>query len=135
MAFQNCNVNKLQNSINKVDNIDYSKLETLMNDLDGNNWYSNSRTRIITAIKEIINEYKNIQKKLGDYKEASYLIEEYQNLEDDYNNYRKKANNYKNRLADCDENDIMRDYYDNKVSSYNSKVSNNKEKMNELKKK
>lgn len=130
MAFQNCNVNKLNNSLNKLDNISYEKIDTLINEMNSNDWQSNSRTRIIDALNKIKNEYKTIQNKVKNYKQASVYIEEYQELESDYNSDRKKADKYKDKLNDCNENDIA--YYNNKINQYNSSVSSKKQKMNDL---
>lgn len=130
MAFQNCNVNKLNNSLNKLDNISYEKIDTLINEMNSNDWQSNSRTRIIDALNKIKNEYKSIQNKVKNYKQASVYIEEYKELESDYNSDRKKVDKYKDKLNDCDENDIA--YYNNKINQYNSNVSNKKQKMNDL---
>lgn len=132
MAFQNCNVNKLQSALNKVDNINYEKIENLIDSLNYNDWESKSNGRIKSALREIVNEYKSIQKKISNYKEASNYIEEYQELENDYNNYRQKVNKYKDKLNDCDKNDLMYNSYNNKLDSYNSKVSNSKARMTEL---
>ena len=132
MAYQNCNVNKLQSALNTVDNISYEKIEDLIGSMNSNDWESKSNARIKNALREIVNEYKTIQKKINNYKEASNYIEEYQEVEDDYNNYRKKVDKYKDKLSNCDKDDLMYNFYDNKLDSYNSKVSNNKSRMSEL---
>ena len=132
MAFQNCNANKLNSTLSRLDNISYEKIDTLINEMDYNDWQSNSRTRIIDALNMIKDEYKIIQNKIKNYKQAGAYIEEYQELEDDYNNYRKKVDKYKDKLSNCDKDDLMYNFYDNKLDSYNSKVSNNKSRMSEL---
>lgn len=130
MAFQNCNVNKLKSALNKVDNISYDKLNNLINDISFSEWTSPSERRIIEAIKEIISEYKTIQKKINNYKKASEYIEEYKDLESDYDSDRNKVDKYKSKLKNCDENDI--EYYNNKIDSYNNRISNKKQKMDSL---
>lgn len=130
MAFQNCNVNKLNSALNKIDNISYDKLNSLVNDISFNEWTSPSEKRIITAVNLIIEEYKKIQKKINNYKQACEYIEEYKELESGYDSDRKKVSKYEKKLKDCDEKDI--EYYNNKLDSYNASVLNTKKKMDSL---
>lgn len=133
MAFQNCDVNKLENSINKVDNINYDNINDLINSISYNEWQSPSEKRVITALKSLVSEYKEIQSKLDKYRRACTHIEQYKELESELGGYNDKLSSYKSRLKKCDDEDNWtKDYLDGKVDTYQTKIANNKSKMQEL---
>lgn len=140
MAYEKINVSNLKKALNKIDDINYENINSLSGKLTDNEWGSPIRGRIKTALNVIVNEYKNIQKKINNYKTACNYIDEYQKLAADiksYNNslstYKSDLNNYNNKLYDhkrtmesYDSNtlDSSRNYTQGRIDYYNLKISN-----------
>lgn len=135
MAYENVNSNKLQSALNKIDNINSNKINNLISKLQTDQWESQSRKRIITALNVIANETKIIQSKIKKYKTAANYIEEYKKLDRDLDGFNNKLSNFKESLGKCDDDSLSKDYYQNKVYNYQSKIFNNKSRMTELKNK
>lgn len=148
MTYENLNVSNLKKSLNKIDNINYEKIDDLSSKLSDSEWGSPIRKRIKTALNEIVKEYENIQEKINDYKTACNYIEEYQKLSDDMKSYNNLLSTYKNDLNYCnnklyehkrtmesyDSNtlDSSRIYTQGRIDYYNWKISNTNSNISDI---
>lgn len=114
MAYENINVNSLRGALNKIDNISSSNFESFVNKLSNSEWAGGIINRIRTATNKDIQEIKEIQKKIRNYKTACDYIEEYQDLDDDIKRYSNKLESYEKD----------RDRYNDKLSSYKKTMRN-----------
>lgn len=136
MAYENVNVYKLDNALNKLDNINADKVKNLISSIQSEQWQSLSRVKIISALNVIISEINAIQKEIKTYKTVASYIEEYKEVENDVDNYDSKLSSYKKKLDRVDEDDSWsKDYYQDKVDSYESKLSSKRSRLNTIKNK
>ena len=139
MAYENINIDKLESAFNKIDDIDYEKISNLKTKLTSDQWGSPICGRIKTALQDVINEYKAIQKKIENYKAATELIKEYQEASKDYDTYVQKADeckekyeSYKNKTDPNSIDEYWKKYYEDKYNSYindQTIVQNSKEQL------
>lgn len=140
MAYENISTYKLNNALNKIDNINYENINNLKSKLTSDQWGSPIRSRIKTALQDLISEYKAIQKEIKDYKTAAELIKDYQEANDDYDRYVQKANDYRQKYeqykykTDLDANDeYWKNHYKNKYNEYMNMKSSAQNSKNQLK--
>ncbi len=140
MAYESISVYKLNNSLNKIDNIKETRYENLSGKINTSEWSGKISKNIIKALDKEISEMQKIQKLISKYKVACEYIEEYKDLENSnksYSNslasYKKDLSYYNNELGSSKEkmqgfdsltSDIEKSYTKTKIDYYNNKVSN-----------
>ena len=140
MAYENVNTLKLNSALNKIDNINYEKINDLKSKLTNDQWGSPIRLRIKTALQDLINEYKIIQKEIENYKTATDYIRDYQKEDDDYKRYTRKADScwssyrsYDSISEPTDYDISCANYYRRMYYEYSSKASEAQNNKNRLK--
>lgn len=140
MAYENVNINKLNNSLNSLENIKYNKnaLKKVASSLNASNWSENSRLRIKTALEEIDSIYENIEQYIEDCKQAAMCIQEYKELDNQNKQYQSKVDINNKKMKNASEDDDTSDLeykifsYKNSIAANNAKKSNLKDKINNL---
>lgn len=84
------------------------------------------RSRIITALNDIVNEYKAIQSELNKYKTMGDYIDEYKGYESDHVYCNKQIDMYRTLLKaqnkiDNSKDSSMKTYYEKKIKEYENK--------------
>lgn len=139
MAYESISTYKLNSSLNKIDNIKYENINELKSKLTSDQWGSPIRLRIKTALQELINEYKVIQKEIENYKVAADYIKEYQKEDDNYKRYTRQADSYwssyqsYSSISEPTEIDISwASYYRSMYYKYNRMASESQNNKNRL---
>lgn len=139
MAYENIDVNKLKTALSTINNINNSKIDSLVQKMDSEQWQSPVRSRLQTALSNISKQYASLKKDIDTYKEIANHIEKYNRAKSDYDRLNDDVNYYNNKLNSLDENSS---FYEYNKSYFKSKLDNNvlarnnaRASMNEIEKK
>lgn len=130
MAYENVNVTKLKNDLNKINDINSNKIDNLVNSLSRNEWKSIGQIRVSDALKEISKEIKKLKSDANNYKKAADYINKYKDEQTRLRTYKNKKEEYKRKLLNCPSNDqVNRQRYQSKINEYNSKINSSNSRL------
>ena len=134
MAFENCSEYKLNSALRKIDNISSSRIDSLIGDINYNNWQSDTRANIVTALKEIQKEYKLIENKITKYKQVADYIDEYKSAQKKYEYYSDRSGDHQSYYNNLGDNNFLnlKDFYQDRIESYTTNANSNKQKMTQI---
>lgn len=134
MAYENVDVNQLNQAFNKIGEITCKNVTSLKHSLDDKSkWDSIGRKKIIKALEELEKEYSSLLKDVNKFKKVTSYIEEYKTLDDEIGRYKGNISIQKKVSNSLTENDDeAKDVVDKKIAKYSRYIENNNQRKQEI---
>ncbi len=133
MAYENIDVDKLNQAFNSIGQITCKSVTSLKNKLDDKSkWDSVGRKRIINALEELEKEYSSLLEDISKFDDVVPLIEEYKTLEQENSNYNKQLSIQKSNLSNVSDDDETKSDIQKKISKYSNSIESNNQRKQKI---